>query len=145
MSSMHLINQICAIMQNCIQKKNLDDFFTFFCPALTLDFLFFFYFFFSSVKSSFGTFGTKGTTTEEGRRPPERSTINNTQSRNFFCYNLSLSIIRQKDFLLFSLSKILEVLLQVVINAVATFWKKRADVVTWGRSFIYKIIKFENP
>ena len=119
MSSMHLINQICAIMQNCIQKKNLDDFFTFFCPALTLDFLFFFpYFFFSSVKSSFGTFGTKGTTTEEGR-PPEKYNQQYAIKKLFLLQFINLS--RQKDFLLFSLSKILEVLLQVVINAVATF------------------------
>ena len=98
---MHLINQICAIMQNCIQKEKSGRCLHIFLSTSTLDVLFF-----SSSKSSFGTFGTKGTTTEEGR-PPERSTINNTQSRNFFCYNLSLSIIRQKDFLLFSLSKIL--------------------------------------
>ena len=119
MSSMHLINQICAIMQNCIQKKNLDDFFTFFCPALTLDFLFFFYFFFLPLSPALEPLGQKGQRQKKEDHP--KSTINNTQSRNFFCYNLSLSIIRQKDFLLFSLSKILEVLLQVVINAVATF------------------------
>ena len=106
-------------------------------------FFFFFLLFFLPLSPALEPLGQKGQRQKKEDHP--KSTINNTQSRNFFCYNLSLSIIRQKDFLLFSLSKILEVLLQVVINAVATFWKKRAYVVTWGRSFIYKIIKFENP
>ena len=125
MSSMHLINQICAIMQNCIQKKNLDDFFTFFCPSSSNTWFSFFFstFFFLPLSPALEPLGQKGQQRQKKEDHP-KSTINNTQSRNFFCYNLSLSIIRQKDFLLFSLSKILEVLLQVVINAVATFWKK---------------------
>ena len=74
----------------------------------TLDFFSFLF-----LKFSFGTFGTKGTTTEERKDHP-KSIINNTQSRNFFCYNLSLSIIRQKDFLLFLQSAIVSLLCKVV-------------------------------